>query len=110
MVLLYETKKAKGKGCTMIRNGKKPFPKPAFDLTIQHQGGSYQYKSVQSVTIFRQRGGNRFTVVFIAREVCNKIANRIAIFCAICSIEFKNVMFSVKYHQFGQILSQNGLI
>ena len=47
MVLLYETKKAKGKGCTMIRNGKKPFPKPAFDLTIKHQGGSYQYKSVQ---------------------------------------------------------------
>ena len=30
---------------TMIRNGKKPFPKPAFDFTISHQGGSYQYKS-----------------------------------------------------------------
>ena len=30
----------------MVKNGKKPFPKPAFDFTISHQGGSYQYKSV----------------------------------------------------------------
>ena len=45
MVLLYETKKDKGKGCIMKKIAKNPFlylamifPKPAFDFTIQHQG------------------------------------------------------------------------